>query len=162
MQFIFFDAADNRLFVRDDAESARWFVKGMQFEAEFPYVADKAITRGMRVGFVDDSGVLQPFEIRKVKNYEPDHYQDITAEHIAIAELTDEFYQGEDVTDKTAAYALALILDGTLWEVGTSTASNVSSVDIDKGNVWQNVRNIEQNWNVWITPRVTFSATGIT
>ena len=162
MQFIFFDAADNRLFVRDDAETATWSVKGMTFSADFPFVADKKIERGMRVGFVDETGILQPFEIRKVKTYEPDHYQEVTAEHIAISELTDEFYLGADVTDETAAEALATLLDGTIWEVGNSTAENVSSVDIDKGNVWQNVRSIEQNWNVWITPRVTFDATGIT
>ena len=162
MQFIFFDAADNRLFVRDDAETAQWSVKGMTLSVDFPFVKDKEITRGMRIGFVDETGILQPFEIRKVKTYEPDHYQEVTAEHIAISELTDEFYLGTDVTDKTAAEALALLLDGTLWSVGTSTDNNTSSVDIDKGNVWQNVRNIEQNWNVWITPRVTFSTTGIT
>ncbi len=162
MQFIFFDAADNRLFVRDDAETATWSVKGMTFSADFPFVADKKIERGMRVGFVDETGILQPFEIRKVKTYEPDHYQEVTAEHIAISELTDEFYLGADVTDETAAEALETLLDGTIWEVGNSTADNVSSVDIDKGNVWQNVRSIEQNWNVWITPRVTFDATGIT
>lgn len=162
MQFIFFDAADNRLFVRDDAETASWAVKDMQLTAEFPFVAEKEIRRGMRIAFVDEDGVLQPFEIRKVKTYEPDHYQDVMAEHIAVSELTDEFYLGEDVTDETADAALATLLTGTQWQVGTCTASNISSADIDKGTVWQNVRNIEMNWNVWITPRVTFSATGIT
>ena len=162
MQFIFFDAADNRLFVRDDAETATWSVKGMQLTAEFPFVKEKEITRGMRVGFLDDDGIFQPFEVRKVKTYEPDHYQELTAEHIAIAELTDEFYQGSDATDETASAALGTILTGTIWQVGNVTASNLSSADLDKGTVWQNIRNIEANWNVWITPRVTFSGTGIT
>lgn len=162
MQFIFFDAADNRLFVRDDAETATWSVKGMQLTAEFPFVKEKEITRGMRVGFSDDDGIFQPFEVRKVKTYEPDHYQELTAEHIAIAELTDEFYQGSDATDETASAALGTILTGTIWQVGNVTASNLSSADLDKGTVWQNIRNIEANWNVWITPRVTFSGTGIT
>ena len=162
MQFIFFDAADNRLFVRDDAETATWSVKGMQLTAEFPFVKEKEIARGMRVGFLDDDGIFQPFEVRKVKTYEPDHYQELTAEHIAIAELTDEFYQGSDATDETASAALGTILTGTVWQVGNVTASNLSSADLDKGTVWQNVRNIEANWNVWITPRVTFSDTGIT
>lgn len=162
MQFIFFDAADNRLFVRDDAETATWSVKGMQLTAEFPFVKEKEIARGMRVGFLDDDGIFQPFEVRKVKTYEPDHYQELTAEHIAIAELTDEFYQGSDATDETASAALGTILTGTIWQVGNVTASNLSSADLDKGTVWQNIRNIEANWNVWITPRVTFSDTGIT
>lgn len=162
MQFIFFDAADNRLFVRDDAETADWSVDEMTLTASFPYIAAKEIQRGMRIGFVDDDGILQPFEIRKAKLYEPDHYQEITAEHIAVAELTDEFFQGDDVTDETASTVLTALLTGTQWQVGNSTASNVSSVNIDKGNVWQNVRSVEKNWNVIITPRVTFSATGIT
>jgi hypothetical protein len=58
MQFIFFDAADNRLFVRDDAETATWSVKGMQLTAEFPFVKEKEIARGMRVGFLDDDGIF--------------------------------------------------------------------------------------------------------
>jgi phage minor structural protein len=162
MRFIFFGMDDSLLFVRDDAESASWSVKGMQLNVDFPYIAEKEITRGMRVGFVDEDGVLQPFEIRRVKLYEPDHYQEVYAEHIAIAELTDEFYQGSDATDITPDIALETILTGTLWEVGTCTADNESTVDLDKGTVWNDVRNIEQNWNVWITPRVTFDDHGIT
>jgi hypothetical protein len=30
------------------------------------------------------------------------------------------------------------------------------------GSVWQNIRTIESNWNVYITPRVTFNTSGIT
>ena len=106
MQFIFFDAADHRLFVRDDAETAEWSVDQMSLTISFPYVTGKEIQRGMRIGFTDEDGIFQPFEVRKAKLYEPDHYQEITAEHIAIAELTDEFYQGDDVTDETPSQVL--------------------------------------------------------
>ena len=159
--FVFFDMADHILFVRDDAESATWSEDQMSLQATFPYKADKEITRGMRVGFQYD-GAWQVFEIRKAKAYEPDHYQEITAESIAISELTDEVYQGDDVTDQTASATLSPMLTNTLWQVGTVTASNTSSVDVGLSNVWNHVRNIEQNWNVIITPRVTVGSTGIT
>lgn len=159
--FVFFDMADHILFVRDDAESATWSEDQMSLQATFPYKADKEITRGMRVGFQYD-GAWQVFEIRKAKAYEPDHYQEITAESIAISELTDEVYQGDDVTDQTASATLSPMLTNTLWQVGTVTASNTSSVDVGLSNVWNHVRNIEQNWNVIITPRVTVGSAGIT
>lgn len=162
MEFLFFDSADARLFARSDAESANWTVEEMSLQALFPYDPDKIIQRGQRIGFTDETGVFQPFEIRKVRTYEPDHYQEITAEHIAISELSDEHLAKAEITDETAASALAGILTGTLWAVGTDTSSGTSSGDVSMGSVWQGVRTIEQNWNVYITPRVTFNASGIT
>lgn len=162
MEFLFFGANDARLFARSDAESAVWTVEEMSLRAVFPFDRGKIITRGMRIGFVDDTGVFQPFEIRKVTTYEPDQYQDIVAEHIAIAELSDDHLAKAELTGKAAAAALEQILQGTQWARGDSTASNVSDADISMGSVWQGVRAIEQNWNVYITPRVTFSDTGIT
>lgn len=162
MEFLFFDAAGNRMFVRSDAESATWTVEEMSLQALFPYDAGKALQRGQRIGFVDELGVLQPFEIRKVRTYEPDHYQEITAEHIAISELSDEHLAKAEITDKTAGAALTQILTGTLWSIGNDTSSGTSSGDISMGSVWQGVRTIEQNWNVYIAPRVTFNASGIT
>lgn len=162
MEFLFFDAADVRLFARSDAESATWTVEEMSLQALFPYDPGKIIQRGQRIGFTDETGIFQPFEIRKVRTYEPDHYQEITAEHIAISELSDEHLVKAEITDETAASALGGILTGTLWSVGTDTSSGTSSGDVSMGSVWQGVRNIEQNWNVYITPRVTFNASGIT
>ena len=162
MEFLFFDSTDARLFSRSDAESATWTVEEMSLQALFPYDPGKVIQRGQRIGFTDETGILQPFEIRKVRTYEPDHYQEITAEHIAISELSDEHLVKAEITDETAAAALAGILDGTLWSVGNDTSSGTSSGDVSMGSVWQGVRNIEQNWNVYITPRVTFNASGIT
>lgn len=162
MQFTFFDAADHVLFVRDDPESATWTVEERSMQALFPFHADKEIQRGMRIGFTDETGVFQPFEIRKVRNYEPDHYQEITAEHIVIAELTDEHYYGAELTNVTPQAALSGLLAGTLWAVGNVTATNLSSVNLGMGSVYQNLRSIETNWNVYITPRVTFDASGIT
>ena len=163
MEFLFFSATDARLFARSDAESATWTVEEMSLQALFPYDPGKIIQRGMRIGFTDETGVFQPFEIRKVRTYEPDHYQEITAEHIAISELSDEHLVKAEITDKTASTALSGILTGTQWSVGTvSGLAIMSSGDISTGSVWQGVRVIEQNWNVYITPRVTFNASGIT
>lgn len=160
--FIFFNQAGQPQFVRDDAETASWTVEEMSMVATFPYNPDKVLERGMRVGFEDALNILQPFEIRKVETLEPDHYQRITCEHIVISELTDCHMQEQELTNVTAQAALSGILAGTGWSVGTVMASVTSSGDLAIGSVWQNVRTIEQNWNVYITPRVTFNNSGIT
>lgn len=162
MTFYFFDAADRVLFARDDAEQAEHNHQEMSFYALFPYDPGKVIQAGMRVGYTDALGVFQAFEVRTPKSYEPDHYQEITAEHIAIAELTDEMYTAGDIMNKTPAQALTAVLTGTLWSVGNVTATNNSSAQFSYGYVWDDVRSIEQNWNVYITPRITVDATGIT
>lgn len=162
MRFLFFDAAGTVLFERSDPETASVTHEEMTLEALFPYDAGKVIHRGMRVGYEDASGVFQVYEIRKVKTYEPDHYQEVSAEHIAISELTDEFFADAEWTDITASAALAQLLNGTLWSVGVSQVSNTSSANITNGNVWADIRTIEKSWNVHILPRVTVDATGIT
>lgn len=162
MTFLFFDAADQVLFSRNDAEQAEYNHQEMSLYALFPYDSEKVITAGMRIGYTDNLGVFQVFEVITPKSYEPDHYQEITAEHICISELTDEIYTAGDLMEMTAAEALEALLDGTLWDVGTSTASNESSAKFSFGDVWSDVRSIEQNWNVYITPRITYDSTGIT
>ena len=162
MNFLFFNAAGQPLFSRDDAEQAEHTHEEMSLYALFPYDQDKVIQRGMRIGYTDSLGVFQAFEIRKAKTYEPDHYQEITAEHIAISELTDEFFSAVEWTNITAGAALTALLTGTLWSVGTDTSSGTSSANIGNGNVWQDVRTIESNWNVMIAPRITVNASGIT
>lgn len=162
MEFLFFDAADAALFVRDDAESARWTVEEMSLVCEFPYDAGKPIQRGQRIGFTDEVGVFQPFEIRKVETMEPDNYQRVTAEHIAVSELSDEHIYQQEITDTAIDTALGGLLTGTLWTVGTVGDQTVQSADISTGSVWQAVRSLEENYNVYITPRVTFDAGGIT
>lgn len=169
-QFIFFDVADKILFTRTDAESATWEVSELSLSCLFPYVPEKLIRSGMRIAFEDDDGVLQPFEVRKVRNYEPDRYQEITCEHIVISELTDAHTDEQELTGVTASSALSGILakqpsgitGAKRWAVGTVTASGTSSGDIGIGSVWQNVRTIETNWNVYILPRVAWNASGIT
>ena len=162
MTFTFFDASDLVLFSRGDAERATWTVEELSLSADFPFDPDKQIRRGMRTGFTDADGKLQVFEVRKVRTLEPGHTQEITAEHIAVAELTDEVYQGAEVTDETAAAVLEDVLDGTLWSVGEVSAENVSSADFQRNNVWGAVREIERSWNVYLIPRITADNSGIT
>ena len=100
------------------------------------------------------------FEIRNVTNIEPEHYQQIIAEHIAVSELSDDHINSKEITDKTPAQALTTVLTGTLWSVGNAAVATVSSVDIARGSVWQAVNSIAQNWNVYIVPRVTVNAAG--
>lgn len=162
MECIFLNAAGQTLFVRDDMESGHWVQQEFNITADFPFVAAKKIERGMRIAFrnpVDD--VLQAFEVRVVTNQEPEHYQQITAEHICVSELTDDHINSQQITDKTAAQALTTALTGTLWSVGNNTASGTQSADFSRGSVWDAVNTIQQNWNVYITPRVVISAAGM-
>lgn len=161
MECIFLNAAGTTLFVRDDMESGHWVQQEMNMTADFPFVADKKIERGMRIAFRDPAtDVLQVFEVRVATNQDPDHYQQITAEHICISELTDDHINSQEITDKTAAQALTTALTGTLWSVGNNTASGTQSADFSRGSVWDAVNTIQQNWNVYITPRVTISSAG--
>ena len=114
MECIFLNPAGTTLFVRDDMEEGHWVQQEMNLTAGFPFVSDKAIQRGMRIAFrspVDDT--LQVFEVRVVTNHEPDHYQQITAEHICISELTDDHINTTEITDPTAAQHLGIAITGT-------------------------------------------------
>lgn len=164
MEFLFFDHAGKVLFVRSDAEQATYTHHELGLALLFPYDPGKVIQRGQLVGFQSVTG-WNVFEIRNAKTYEPDAYQEITAESLAIAELTDEFADTADITNVTAPDALEDFLTGTLWQIGTvdsEAQARLSSGNVSIGNVWSVVRTIEQNWNVYITPRVTIGAGGIT
>ena len=127
MRFLFFNAAGVILFERDDSESASATHEEMNLQAIFPFDKEKEILRGMRIGYLDSLNVFQVYEIRRVRTLEPDHFQELNAEHIAISELTDEFHDKKEWTNKTASEALSWVLTNTGWAVGTSTASTLST-----------------------------------
>ena len=161
MECIFLNPAGQTLFVRDDMESGHWVQQEMNVNAVFPFVAGKKIERGMRIAFRNPAdNVLQVFEIRVVKSQEPAHYQQITAEHICVSELSDDHINSQKLTGQTAAQALSTALTGTLWSVGTNTASGTQNADFSRGSVWDAVNTIKRNWNVYITPRVVISSAG--
>lgn len=162
MEFIFLNAAGVTLFSRSDAEEGHWTQQEMSVNATFPFDSGKVIERGQRIAFRDHAtDRIEVFEIRTCAIIEPDHYQEITAEHIALSELSDEHINNTEITDKTAAQALNTVLSGTLWSLGNNTASGTQSADIGRGSVWQAVNTIQENWNVYITPRVVISSEGI-
>lgn len=162
MEFIFFNQAGQTLFTRSDMESGHWVQHEMSVNAVFPFDPEKVIQRGQRIAFRDPAtDNLEVFEIRQVSTLEPDHYQQLTAEQIALSELSDEHINHAEITNKTAAQALTTALAGTLWQVGTDTSSGTQSADFARGSVWQAVNTIKANWNVYITPRVVVSAAGV-
>ena len=162
MDFLFFSAANQPLFTRNDAEQAEWTVEQFSFFGLFPYNPEKVLERGQRVAFQDADGIWQAFEIRNCKIYEPDHYQEITAEHICVSELTDDHVSPKEWDNVPVGTALASILGGTLWSLGNVTATVISSGSASYGSAWQGVNTIISNWNVYITPRITIGPNGIT
>lgn len=163
MQFTFIDMTGQTLFIRDDAETARWTEEELTLDIEFPRVEDKVITTGQRIVFSDPStGLPQVYEVKQAKTLEPDHYQSIVAENICVSELTDEHINSVTLSNKTASDALSTVLSGTLWSIGTVGINPVSSVEISRGSVWQAVLEIKSNFNVYIEPRVAFSGGTIT
>ena len=160
MQTVFLNDAGVVQFARDDMEQGNWTQEEYTVNATFPFVAGKVITRGMRIMFrdpADDS--LQAFEIRNVTNVEPEHYQQIIAEHIAVSELSDEHINTKEITNQTAQTALTFALSGTTWTAG-NTVSRSSSVNIARGSVWQAVNAIASNYNAYAVPRVVTDAAG--
>lgn len=143
-------------------ESGHWVQQEMNVTASFPFDPAKKIETGQRIAFRDPAtDDLQVFEINICSTMNPESYQQITAENIVIPELSDEHINTQKITAQTAAQALATVLTGTLWSVGTNTASGTQDADISRGSVWDAVNTIMQNWNVYITPRIVLSSAGI-
>lgn len=162
MECIFLNAAGQTLFVRDDMESGHWLEQEYNVTADFPYKPDKVIRDGQRIAFRDPAtDNIEVFEINNVRNNAGERYQQITADHICISELHDEHINKTEITDKTAGQALTTVLTGTLWSLGTNTASGTGNADISRGSVWDAVISIQQAYNVWITPRVVISSAGV-
>lgn len=163
MDFTFLNSSGNVAFFRSDAEQAEWVQEELSLRCMFPYRPEKVIERGMVILFQDPAtNDWQAYEIRQCTITPGEYFQQITAEDIAISELTDCHIPSKDeISDKKASVALGGILSGTGWKVGTVSSDPISSGDIQRGNVWQNVTTISHNWNVYIMPRVTVNADGI-
>lgn len=153
------------VFVRSDDEQAEWTQEELNLVCTFPYDAKKVIERGMTVLFQDPAtDAYQAYEIRNCTGYAAEGYQQFISEDIVISELTDCHIADEiELTDLTITQALNTVLPGTGWNVGTvASGIPVSSGNIGRGNVWQAVCDIRNNWNVHILTRVTVDASGIT
>ena len=162
-QFIIFSPADTVLFHRNDAINAEWTHQEFSLTCNFPYDPEKEITRGMRIGFEDAFGHFQLFEVRTVRNVEPDHTQDITAEHIIISELIDchvmEYAPSEIVNVQTAVTAL---LSGTGWSLGQCTSTATHKPDLSMTNAWDALTEVRDMYGLRLEPYLTVSDTAVT
>ena len=164
MEFTFTRATGEVAFFRSDAEQAEWTQEEMSLLCTFPIDQKKIIERGMIVLFKDPAtDDWQAYEIRNCTILPGEYYQQFTAESLAISELTD-CHIGDDIqfTSISVQSALQQVISGTGWNIGHVGSTNVSFGDIGRGSVWQGVTTIRNNWNVYIEPRVTVDASGIT
>ena len=159
MNFLFFDRNDTYLFMRTDALDAVHTEEEYLFSGIFP-LTDNTITRGMRVGFYDQLGVFQLFEVRKVEDDLLDDTQSIEAEHIAIAELLDEIVNVTP-TSISAGAAATSVLSGTLWSIGTAVSTDSNNAECKYVSAWEALCTIRDTWSVRIKPRITISGTEI-
>ena len=163
MDFTFLTSNGQVAFARNDSQQAEWTQDELSLYCTFPYLPDKVIERGMVVLFQDPAtNDWQAQEIRQCTIMPGEFYQQFTGEDLAVAELTDCHIPSKtEITDKKISAALSGLLSGTGWKVGNVAVDPVSSGDIERGSVWQNVTMLCQNWNVYIMPRVTVNANGI-
>ena len=164
MNFTFLRSTGAVAFFRSDAEEADWCQEEMTVSATFPYFSNKVIERGMVMLFQDPAtNDWQAYEIRQCTIMPGDSYQQLTAESLAISELTDCHVQNKiEIDNVHASEALITVLSGTGWNVGNVVVDPVSSCDLQRGSSWQAVNTIASNWNVYIEPRVTVDSNGIT
>ena len=161
MTFTFLDMTNKTLFVRDDAERASWTVEEMTLDADFPYDPSKIVSIGQRVFFKDPAtGRHQIYEVKQPRTFQPDGYQQITAENICISELSDEHIDGKEITKKKCRNVLSDLLEGTLWGIGKTDINPVSTVDLSRGSVWQAILQLKDAYNVDIVPNVTLNTDG--
>lgn len=148
-------------FFRSDAQQAEWTQEELNLHCVFPFLPDKVIERGMTILFQDPAtNDWQAYEVRQSQGFTD--YQQIEAEDLAVAELTDCHIPSQiEQTNVSASSALSRLLSGTDWNVGRVDDNPVSSGDFSRGSVWQNVTEIVTNWNVRILPRVAVDGSGI-
>ena len=150
METIFLNAAGTVLFVRDDMEQGNWTQEEYSVNATFPFDSGKIILRGQRIAFRDPAtNNLEMFEIRNVTNIEPEHYQQIIAEHIAVAELSDEHINTKEFTNIPPQTALSEVLTGTLWAVGTVSVGDLA----EQAAIRADISALGLNGNVDLTSR---------
>ena len=163
MDFTFLKASGEVAFFRSDAEEALWTQEELTLNCTFPLLIDKVIERGMIILFQDPSiGDWQAFEVRNCTIMPGEFYQQLTAESIAVSELTDcHISEKKEYTQTSVSEALAYVLSGTGWNVGRIGSITTSMGNVERGSVWQAVAMISKNWNVHIWPRVEVDASGI-
>lgn len=150
MQVTFLNAAGTVLFVRDDMEQGEWTQEEYSVNATFPYVSGKVIERGQRLAFRDPAtNNMEVFEIRNVQTIEPEHYQQLIGEHIAVSELNDEHINNQEFYNVPPQTALAAVLTGTLWSVGNVSVGDTA----EQATIRAQITALGLNGNVDLTSR---------
>lgn len=161
MEFIFFDHNDVELYRRSDALDAHHIEEEYRHTGTFPD-DEKPIEHGMRVGWTDENGALQFFEIRQPQRSQPAGTVAYEAEHVAVAELSDCIVEDKRSYNVTASTALAGVLAGTGWQLGTVDANPTGSANFYFVNAWAALQTIRDAWGVALLPRLTYAGAQIT
>ena len=162
MEFVFFDRNDVELYRRSDALDAHYIEEEYRHTATFPDDDTKPIEHGMRVGWTDENGTLQLFEIRQPQRSQPAGTVTYEAEHVAVAELSDCIVEDKRSYNVTASTALSGVLASTGWQLGTVDANPSGSANFYYVNAWAALQTIRDIWGVALLPRLTYAGAQIT
>lgn len=164
-EFLFFDRNDQLQFIRDDAISLTVTEEEYRINGSFPYNAQKPITNGMRIGWMETDG-FQMFEIRQPTTNAVTLVQSFEGEHVCLAELLDAVVDDLIVEDATAKAAAQLLLSKMLlqtdWHLGYTSGGTVGhTVHFAHVSVWAALLTIRDTWGVVISPRLVYTYNGI-
>jgi hypothetical protein len=127
MDFKFLDYMDALIFVRADAVRAVVEEHNKLFKATFPLIADTRIERGMRIVFVDEDAngadLVRYFEVRNEVTSCAAGTQEIEAEDLLMAELTDSMMDSINVSHGAWNDVVETILYTTIWQMGNTIPS---------------------------------------
>lgn len=161
MDFYIFDKTESLLRVRNDALEAIHTEEEYRLDCTFP-LTDFLIERGMYVGFYDIQDIFQMFEVREVHNSDPGMEQEISCEHIALADLSDEIVEDVSLTNVTADTAAAAMLADTRWAVGDYVSSDPNGIKAYYETAWAKLCEIRGTWGVKFQPRIVLTGREIT
>ena len=132
-----------------------------QLTAEIPMSA-RAVP-GEYIGLACVDGRYRLFCADETEDDDHQQLTIITATDAAVSELTEKVVENLTQSDKTAREAVAGILNGTGWSLGTVTAgSRTESTEAYYLTAWEALKNIAEAYNVRIVPYYIISGGEIT
>jgi phage minor structural protein len=161
MDIYVFDKAETLLYIRDDAKECLHAEETYLLECAFP-LTENIIERGMFVGFYDIQDVFQMFEVRGVVNSDPEMMQELSCEHVAMADLLDDVVEETTLSAVSAATAGAAMLADSRWEIGMAVATDDYAIKAYYETAWIKLCEIRDTWGVRIKPRIVLTGRVIT
>lgn len=154
MKFYFFDRND--AFINTRTDPARFIVyeRDMAFEATFPPRDDFPLLTGQRIGWQNDDGEWEIYEIDKVEMDAFGGGVFISGVHLCVAELRDWIRTSFSVSGGTIAAALDNALSGTQWRRGTVDGDSGQTSTVEQYRVTGNA--------VYLRSKPTSNSTAIT